>query len=194
MQTGTSALSHSAYFHFKILCYFFHSASVLSNLPECKHICSNSKNVFFYVSSPNLVFPFFLQTNLHKWDVCVTNSSPSIHQNIVRSRCLTYNSFRRGFDGDDNGDDDNDGDDDGDDGDDDGDGDLPSIRAVGSVVTHVIPSAGNWLLHSLIWTNANCKKERRKLLWKTKMAPRRIFGEARWNIKWSKRSWRFMMK
>ena len=46
----------------------------------------------------------------------------------------------------------NDGDDDGDDddGDDDGDGDLPSIRAVGSVVTHVIPSAGNWLLHSLI--------------------------------------------
>ena len=181
MQTGTSALSHSAYFRCQnsllFLSLSFRTVQV-SNLPECKHICSNSKNVFFYVSSPNLVFPFFLQTNLHKWDVCVTNSSPSIHQNIVRSRCLTYNSFRRGFDGDDNGDDDTDDDDNGDD----DDGDLPSIRAVGSVVTHVIPSAGNWLLHSLIWTNANCKKERRKLLWKTKMAPRRIFGEARWKI------------
>ena len=37
---------------------------------------------------------------------------------------------------------------------------LPSIRAVGAVVTDVIAPTGNWLLHSLIWEQTPIKNEK----------------------------------
>ena len=37
---------------------------------------------------------------------------------------------------------------------------LPSIRAVGAVVTDVIAPTGNWLLHSLIWEKTPFKNKK----------------------------------